>query len=148
MFQIPLSTTVSKSLILYSIQVINLISKLHVSDELICACQSFAIFKFLPSVGALPVNSVVLYYCIGPRPSELYGKFTWRIDNFSQINKRELRSNSFDVGGFKWYGLIVINWTASFLCFYCAVSGLLTCLLFVIWLLFPLYLKESHYRLS
>uniref|UniRef100_A0A0D9Y144 MATH domain-containing protein n=1 Tax=Leersia perrieri TaxID=77586 RepID=A0A0D9Y144_9ORYZ len=42
----------------------------------------------------------------GPRPSELYGKFTWRIDNFSQINKRELRSNSFDVGGYKWYILI------------------------------------------
>ncbi|VAI13329.1 unnamed protein product [Triticum turgidum subsp. durum] len=38
----------------------------------------------------------------GPRPPELYGKFTWRIDNFSQINKRELRSNSFDVGGYKW----------------------------------------------
>uniref|UniRef100_A0A0E0BUU1 MATH domain-containing protein n=1 Tax=Oryza glumipatula TaxID=40148 RepID=A0A0E0BUU1_9ORYZ len=46
----------------------------------------------------------------GPRPSELYGKFTWRIDNFSQINKRELRSNSFDVGGYKcfnafWLGM-------------------------------------------
>jgi hypothetical protein len=93
--------------------------------------------------------------CIGPRPSELYGKFTWRIDNFSQINKRELRSNSFDVGGFKWYGLIVINCTLSFLdflvpqtCFYCDVSGLLTCLLFVIWPLLPLYLKESHSRFS
>jgi len=52
----------------------------------------------------------------GPRPSELYGKFTWRIDNFSQINKRELRSNSFDVGGFKWYGLCMgMNWTHYFL---------------------------------
>ncbi|KAJ1266177.1 hypothetical protein BS78_08G131100 [Paspalum vaginatum] len=58
----------------------------------------------------------------GPRPSELYGKFTWRIDNFSQINKRELRSNSFDVGGFKWYILIypqgcdVCNHLSLFLC--------------------------------
>ncbi|XP_040385315.1 TNF receptor-associated factor homolog 1a-like isoform X2 [Oryza brachyantha] len=58
----------------------------------------------------------------GPRPSELYGKFTWRIDNFSQINKRELRSNSFDVGGYKWYILIypqgcdVCNHLSLFLC--------------------------------
>ncbi|XP_051184660.1 TNF receptor-associated factor homolog 1a [Lolium perenne] len=58
----------------------------------------------------------------GPRPAELYGKFTWRIDNFSQINKRELRSNSFDVGGYKWYILIypqgcdVCNHLSLFLC--------------------------------
>ncbi|KAL5206366.1 hypothetical protein ABZP36_034575 [Zizania latifolia] len=58
----------------------------------------------------------------GQRPSELYGKFTWRIDNFSQINKRELRSNSFDVGGYKWYILIypqgcdVCNHLSLFLC--------------------------------
>lgn len=58
----------------------------------------------------------------GPRPTELYGKFTWRIDNFSQINKRELRSNSFDVGGYKWYILIypqgcdVCNHLSLFLC--------------------------------
>lgn len=58
----------------------------------------------------------------GPRPPELYGKFTWRIDNFSQINKRELRSNSFDVGGYKWYILIypqgcdVCNHLSLFLC--------------------------------
>ena len=59
---------------------------------------------------------LILLSCIGPRPSELYGKFTWRIDNFSQINKRELRSNSFDVGGFKWYGLCMgMNWTHYFL---------------------------------
>jgi hypothetical protein len=110
----------------------------------ICAFQSFAIFKFLPSVGAWSINSIVLYYCIGPRPSELYGKFTWRIDNFSQINRSELRSNSFDVGGYKWYCLFVcINWTHHLLfiffllpaCFYYVVSGLLTCLLGVIWLL-------------
>jgi hypothetical protein len=49
---------------------------------------------------------LLLYFLVsGPRPAELYGKFTWRIDNFSQINKRELRSNSFDVGGYKWYGI-------------------------------------------
>ncbi|KAL5205620.1 hypothetical protein ABZP36_033829 [Zizania latifolia] len=58
----------------------------------------------------------------GPRPSELYGKFTWRIDNFSQINMRELQSISFDVGGNKWYILIypqgcdVCNHLSLFLC--------------------------------
>lgn len=92
----------------------------HVSDKLvymICAFQPFAILNILAS-GAWPSNSIVYLSCIGPRPSELYGKFTWRIDNFSQINKRELRSNSFDVGGFKWYGLIAINWIISFLDFW------------------------------
>ena len=37
-----------------------------------------------------------------PRPHELYGKFTWKIENFSEISKRELRSNIFDVGNYKW----------------------------------------------
>lgn len=58
----------------------------------------------------------------GLKPSELYGKFTWKIDNFSQINKRELRSNQFEVGGYKWYILIypqgcdVCNHLSLFLC--------------------------------
>jgi len=38
----------------------------------------------------------------GPKPSELYGKFTWKIDNFSEIGKRELRSTIFEVGSYKW----------------------------------------------
>ncbi|KAG9143081.1 hypothetical protein Leryth_006331, partial [Lithospermum erythrorhizon] len=58
----------------------------------------------------------------GPKPSELYGKYTWKIDKFSQINKRELRSNAFDVGGYKWYILVypqgcdVCNHLSLFLC--------------------------------
>ncbi|CAK9152169.1 unnamed protein product [Ilex paraguariensis] len=58
----------------------------------------------------------------GPKPSELYGKYTWKIDKFSQINKRELRSNPFEVGGYKWYILIypqgcdVCNHLSLFLC--------------------------------
>ncbi|KAM1216344.1 hypothetical protein ACFX2I_012601 [Malus domestica] len=58
----------------------------------------------------------------GPKPSELYGKFTWKIEKFSQINKRELRSNAFEVGGYKWYILIypqgcdVCNHLSLFLC--------------------------------
>ncbi|OVA01466.1 MATH [Macleaya cordata] len=58
----------------------------------------------------------------GAKPSELYGKFTWKIENFSQISKRELRSNAFEVGGYKWYILIypqgcdVCNHLSLFLC--------------------------------
>ncbi|XP_008794034.2 TNF receptor-associated factor homolog 1b isoform X2 [Phoenix dactylifera] len=58
----------------------------------------------------------------GPKPSELYGRFTWKIENFSTINKRELRSNAFEVGGYKWYILIypqgcdVCNHLSLFLC--------------------------------
>ncbi|XP_068649662.1 TNF receptor-associated factor homolog 1b-like isoform X2 [Aristolochia californica] len=58
----------------------------------------------------------------GPKPSDLYGKFTWKIENFSQISKRELRSNAFEVGGYKWYILIypqgcdVCNHLSLFLC--------------------------------
>jgi hypothetical protein len=55
-------------------------------------------------------------------PHELYGKFTWRIDNFSKISKRELRSNIFEVGTYKWYILVypqgcdVCNHLSLFLC--------------------------------
>lgn len=58
----------------------------------------------------------------GAKPSELYGKYTWKIEKFSQINKRELRSNAFEVGGYKWYILIypqgcdVCNHLSLFLC--------------------------------
>ncbi|KAF8388196.1 hypothetical protein HHK36_026862 [Tetracentron sinense] len=58
----------------------------------------------------------------GAKPSELFGKFTWKIENFSQISKRELRSNAFEVGGYKWYILIypqgcdVCNHLSLFLC--------------------------------
>ncbi|XP_050216227.1 TNF receptor-associated factor homolog 1a [Mercurialis annua] len=57
----------------------------------------------------------------GPKPSELYGKYTWKIEKFSAA-KRELRSNAFEVGGYKWYILIypqgcdVCNHLSLFLC--------------------------------
>ncbi|URD98154.1 MATH domain-containing protein [Musa troglodytarum] len=31
-----------------------------------------------------------------------YGMFTWKIENFSSINKRELQSNAFEIGSYKW----------------------------------------------
>ncbi|KAK6915376.1 MATH/TRAF domain [Dillenia turbinata] len=40
---------------------------------------------------------------IGPKPSELYGKFTWKIEKFSQTSKKELKSDIFEVGCYKWY---------------------------------------------
>ncbi|XP_019426670.1 PREDICTED: MATH domain-containing protein At5g43560-like isoform X2 [Lupinus angustifolius] len=58
----------------------------------------------------------------GLKPSELYGKHTWKIEKFSQISKRELRSNAFEIGGYKWYILIypqgcdVCNHLSLFLC--------------------------------
>ncbi|KAL8171386.1 hypothetical protein V2J09_023190 [Rumex salicifolius] len=58
----------------------------------------------------------------GPKPSDLYGRYTWKIEKFSTINKRELKSNPFEVGGYKWYILIypqgcdVCNHLSLFLC--------------------------------
>lgn len=58
----------------------------------------------------------------GFRPSTLYAKHTWKIDNFSQINKRELQSSVFVVGSYKWHILIypqgcdVCNHLSLFLC--------------------------------
>ncbi|RDX83509.1 MATH domain-containing protein, partial [Mucuna pruriens] len=58
----------------------------------------------------------------GPKPSVLYGRYTWKIEKFSQITKRELRSSAFEVGGYKWYILIypqgcdVCNHLSLFLC--------------------------------
>ncbi|XP_057521888.1 TNF receptor-associated factor homolog 1b-like isoform X3 [Amaranthus tricolor] len=57
-----------------------------------------------------------------PKPVDLYGTHTWTIDDFPNINKRELRSKVFEVGGYKWYILIypqgcdVCNHLSLFLC--------------------------------
>ncbi|KAL0697284.1 hypothetical protein Bca4012_053406 [Brassica carinata] len=58
----------------------------------------------------------------GLKPSQLFGKHKWKIDKFSEIKKRELRSNYFEAGGYKWYILIypqgcdVSNHLSLFLC--------------------------------
>eukprot|EP00878_Enallax_costatus_P025635 GHUV01027445.1.p1 GENE.GHUV01027445.1~~GHUV01027445.1.p1 ORF type:complete len:326 (+),score=70.47 GHUV01027445.1:292-1269(+) len=62
----------------------------------------------------------------GKQPNQLFGKFTWKIDNFSEISnhgtKRELRSSQFNVGECKWYILVypqgcdVCNHLSLFLC--------------------------------
>ena len=54
--------------------------------------------------------------------SSLYGRFTWRLDKFSEVTKRELRSSTFQVGQYKWYILVypqgcdVANHLSLFLC--------------------------------
>lgn len=59
---------------------------------------------------------------LAAKPADLYGKFTWKIENFSDISKRELRSNVFEVGSYKWYILVypqgcdVCNHLSLFLC--------------------------------
>ncbi|CAN7134749.1 unnamed protein product [Brassica rapa subsp. narinosa] len=58
----------------------------------------------------------------GLKPSQLFGKHKWKIEKFSEIKKRELRSNYFEAGGYKWYILIypqgcdVCNHLSLFLC--------------------------------
>ncbi|CAM0954696.1 unnamed protein product [Alopecurus aequalis] len=58
----------------------------------------------------------------GPKPSELYGRHTWRIENFSKEKKREMKSDPFEAGGYKWYILVypqgcdVSNHLSLFLC--------------------------------
>lgn len=49
------------------------------------------------------VQNISCFLFTGPKPSELYGRYTWKIEKFSQITKRELRSSAFEVGGHKWY---------------------------------------------
>lgn len=55
-----------------------------------------------PLEGALDVNVFPFGVPAAKKPNELFGKFTWKIENFSEISKRELRSNQFDVGDYKW----------------------------------------------
>ncbi|CAF2105242.1 unnamed protein product [Brassica oleracea] len=61
----------------------------------------------------------------GLKPSQLFGKHKWKIEKFSEIKKRELRSNYFEAGGYKWYmtyiliypqGCDVCNHLSLFLC--------------------------------
>ncbi|KAG7533923.1 MATH/TRAF domain [Arabidopsis thaliana x Arabidopsis arenosa] len=58
----------------------------------------------------------------GLKPSELFAKHTWKIEKFSQVGKKEFRSNWFEIGGYNWYILIypegcdVSNYLSLFLC--------------------------------
>ena len=55
-------------------------------------------------------------------PHSLYGSFTWKVPNFRDVSKRELKSSAFSVGPYKWYILVypngcdVSNHLSLFLC--------------------------------
>jgi len=38
----------------------------------------------------------------GTKPLNLFGRYTWRIENFSKEKKREMKSEPFEAGGYKW----------------------------------------------
>ncbi|CAA7041425.1 unnamed protein product [Microthlaspi erraticum] len=42
----------------------------------------------------------------GLKPSELFGDHKWKIEKFSETNKRELHSDVFEAGGHEWYILM------------------------------------------
>lgn len=65
---------------------------------------------------------------LGPKPSDLYGKYTWKIEKFSQVNKRELRSNAFEVGGYKWLDFLPWSFEFSLYFFSQFTSSLWLCL--------------------
>lgn len=58
----------------------------------------------------------------GQDPHSLYGSFTWKVPNFRDVSKRELKSSAFSVGPYKWYILVypngcdVSNHLSLFLC--------------------------------
>uniref|UniRef100_A0A0D9WIF0 MATH domain-containing protein n=1 Tax=Leersia perrieri TaxID=77586 RepID=A0A0D9WIF0_9ORYZ len=39
----------------------------------------------------------------GPKPCDLFGRYTWRIENFSKEKKREMKSEPFEAGGYKCF---------------------------------------------
>ncbi|GKA91103.1 uncharacterized mitochondrial protein-like protein, partial [Tanacetum coccineum] len=43
------------------------------------------------------------------KPHQAYGTYTWKINKFSQITKRKLRSNAFEFCGYKWYVILDID---------------------------------------
>lgn len=67
----------------------------------------------------------------GPQTSELYGKFTWKLDKFGECGKRELRSNVFEVGSFKWCAATVL---LLHCCLAAAVNGAAWPLLLQLWM--------------
>ena len=72
--------------------------------------------------GARLCSEFIAALFAGVQPSDLYGKYTWTVGQFAEVSKRELRSGTFEAGGFKWYILVypqgcdVANHLSLFLC--------------------------------
>ncbi|KAL6610468.1 hypothetical protein ACP70R_040437 [Stipagrostis hirtigluma subsp. patula] len=73
----------------------------------------------------------------GPRPSDLFGRYTWRIENFSKEKKREMKSEPFEAGGYKWsedWGFTTLTYHSLYILVYpqgCDVSNHLSLFLCV-----------------
>eukprot|EP00803_Ostreobium_quekettii_P010629 evm.model.scf_3047.3 EVM.evm.TU.scf_3047.3 scf_3047:6484-7042(-) len=77
-----------------------------VADGVLCATpdtpEAAELRSRRSAVDCVPTSSSYLEEDgAGPLPHELYGKFTWKIENFSETSKRELRSTVFEVGSYK-----------------------------------------------
>lgn len=62
----------------------------------LCSLQGMCLLDILAAL------AMAAFWCAGLTPDSLYGKFTWKIENFDQVQKRELRSDVFVVGDYKW----------------------------------------------
>ena len=62
----------------------------------LCSLQGTCLLSILAAL------AMAACWCAGLTPDSLYGKFTWKIENFDQVQKRELRSDVFVVGDYKW----------------------------------------------
>jgi len=76
-------------------------------------CQQTSLFRWfiIYSSGPLPYvkkkknqyrTSYLKIVISGTRPLDLFGQYTWRIENFSKEKKREMKSEPFEAGGYKW----------------------------------------------
>lgn len=61
------------------------------------------LLAFLAVISCVLLGVLFHFVSIGSKHAELYGKYTWKIEKYSENNRRELRSDVFDVGGYKWY---------------------------------------------
>lgn len=43
------------------------------------------------------------FVSVGSKYSDLYGRHTWKIKNYSEISKPGFRSDVFYAGGYNWY---------------------------------------------
>lgn len=43
----------------------------------------------------------------GQSSADMFEKFTWKIENFSRLNKVEVYSEPFVLGGYPWYDILM-----------------------------------------
>ena len=65
-------------------------------------CIGYALFFSSRVDVAVSFHFAHICMISGPRPSDLFGRYTWKIENFSKEKKREMKSEPFEAGGYKW----------------------------------------------